>query len=193
MTEKPKSVNSLAQKELEKAEKQIDAFDENVKQLTLDRMNQTPKEETEPQTKISQKEMDKIPDTYIKPARSIGSREKFNERFRSDYEFAKQYVHACFENKEILGETLEFWTKPFPGMPCEFWQIPVNKPVWTPRYVAEQIKRKFYHRLVMKDEKITGQDGRGQYFGQMAADTTIQRLDCIPVSTRKSIFMGADF
>ena len=84
---------------------------------------------------------------------------------------------------------MEFWTKPFAGIPAEEWTIPVNKPIWAPRYVAERIKGCKHHRLVMQDRPINS-DGYGQYYGQMAVDTVVQRLDAYPVSTRKSIFMG---
>ncbi len=57
--------------------------------------------------------------------------------------------------------------------------------------LAEQIKRARYHRMKMDQTVSTGADGAGQYFGAMAVDTTIQRLDAMPVSSRKSIFMGA--
>ena len=44
----------------------------------------------------------------------------------------------------------------------------------------------------MQDKVGIGGDERGnQYYGSMAVDTTIQRLDALPVSTNKSIFMGA--
>jgi hypothetical protein len=95
------------------------------------------------------------------------------------------------ENKEIIGETIEIWTRPYGGMPAEFWKVPCNKPVWGPRYLAEQIKRAHYHRLTMQENRIVGSDGMGQYFGSMAVDSTIQRLDAMPVSTRKSLFMGS--
>jgi len=62
--------------------------------------------------------------------------------------FQKEYVQFIAENKEIIGETIEIWTRPFGGMPAEFWKVPVNKPVWGPRYLAEQIKRCYY--LVIK-------------------------------------------
>ena len=106
-------------------------------------------------------------------------------------EFAKEYVYFEAENKEVIGETLQFWTKPFAGIPAEEWKVPVNKPVWGPRYVAERIKGCSYHRLTMDETQSTGTDGRGQYYGQMAVDSVIQRLDARPASTRKSIFMGA--
>jgi hypothetical protein len=190
MTEakKPK-VNSTAEKELEKVEKQFDEFNDQVKSMTLDRMNMAPKQEVEPQTKIAQADKDKMKDIYLKPIKAIGSKEKFNERFRADYEFSTEYVHFTAENKEVIGETLEFWTKPFPGMPAQFWNVPVNKPVWAPRHVAERVKGCKYHRLHMEDRPVSS-DGWAQYYGSMAVDKTIQRLDAYPESTKKSIFMG---
>lgn len=188
---RPKATTSFAEKELDKAEKQFEAFDQNIKEMTLDRMNQAPKQEIEAQTKLSQKDLEKSKDVYLKPRRTIGSRDKFNEAYREQYEFDKQYVQFIAENKEIIGETLEFWTRPYGGMPAEEWAVPCNKPVWAPRYVAEQIKRCYYHRLVMRDVP-TSADGMGQYYGAMAVDTTVQRLDAIPVNnSRKSVFMGA--
>lgn len=184
-------INSASEKELDKCEKQFEKFDSEIKAMTLDRMNTAPKEEVEPQTKLASSEIAKSKDIYIKPKRSIGAREKFNEDYRKDYNFSKEYVNFIAENKEIIGETLEFWTKPFAGMPAEEWNIPVNKPIWAPRYVAERIKGCKHHRLIMQD-RPTNSDGMGQYYGSMAVDTTIQRLDAYPVSTRKSIFMGSE-
>lgn len=70
--------------------------------------------------------------------------------------------------------------------------LSTNKAIWAPRYVAEQIKKCNYHRLRTEDRSIIGGDERGnQYTGQMVVDSTIQRLDALPVSTRKSVFMGA--
>jgi hypothetical protein len=189
---KPKPSSSGSEKELEKVEKQFEEFDSQVKEMTLDRMNMAPKQDVELQTKISQKELEKNKDIYLKPKRVVSSREKFNEDYRKQYEFDKEYVYFVAENHEVIGETINMWTKPYAGMPAEEWEIPCNKPVWAPRYVAEQIKRKCYHRLVMNESSITSMDGKGQYFGQMVVDTTIQRLDARPVSTKKSIFMGVN-
>lgn len=76
-------------------------------------------------------------------------------------------------------------------MPAEFWRVPTNKPVWGPRYLAEQIKGCVYHRLTMKQNVITESSGYGQMYGALAVDTTVQRLDARPVTKRSSIFMGA--
>lgn len=185
-----KSENSNSQKELDKAEKQFQAFDESIKEMTMDRMNAAPKADIEPQTKMSQIDIEKSKDIYLKPAKMIGCRDKFNEDYRKSYNFDKEYVQFIAENKEIIGETIDIWTRPYAGMPAEYWNVPCNKPVWGPRYLAEQIKRKSYHRLVMQ-ANTSGADGMGQYYGTMAVDTTVPRLEARPVSSRKSIFMGA--
>ena len=193
MSEKPKMTNPSLEKELDKVEKQFDAHEANLKEMTLDKMNSVPKEESEPQTKISQEDISKAKEVYLKPTRSISPspKEKFNERLRKKYEFDKEYVQFIAENKEIIGEAIEMWTKPYPGMAAEFWTVPTNKPIWGPRYLAEQIKRCTYHRLVMQDRVITESNHIGQMYGALAVDTAVQRLDAHPVSSRKSIFMGA--
>lgn len=191
LTSKPE-VSSSAQKELDKVEKNFEQFNENVQSLTLDRMNESPKEVSEPMAPISQKEIQKSNEIYLKPKRTVSCKEKFNEAFREDYNYAKEFVNFIAENREIIGENLDLWTRPFPGMPAEEWDVPTNKPVWGPRYLADQIKACTYHRLVMQDRTISS-DHAGSYFGTMVADTTVQRLDAHPVSSRKSVFMGSGF
>lgn len=191
MAEKPTPKSSLGETELNKAEKQLDAFDASVRSLTLDRMNSAPIVDQEMQTTMSRNQMARATDTYLKPHTSIGSSEKFNENYRKEYEYAKEYVHFIAENKMIVGEIIEMWTKPFAGIPAQFWKVPVNKPIWAPRFLAEQIKRARYHILSMRDQVTTGADQMGQYYGTMAVDSTIQRLDAHPVGSSTSVFMGA--
>ncbi len=190
-TQKPK-VSGIAERELEKAEKQLDEFQDNVKELTLDRMNQAPKLETEPTHGMSVREQQKSPDIYLKPVKTITGSGKFNERFREDYNFMKEYVQFIAENHEV-GGLIEKWTRPFGGMPAEYWEVPCNKPVWGPRYLAEEIKKCSYHRLIMNETAASEVNHAGSMYGKMVVDTTIQRLDARPVSSRKSVFMGANF
>jgi len=190
MAQKP-NMNSQSEKELDKVEKQFDDYKEKIEEMTLDRMNAAPKKEVEPQTKMSQADIAKSKDIYLKPHKTIAGRDKFNEDFREQYNFDKQYVQFTAENKEIIGEAIELWTKPFSGIPAEFWRVPVGKPVWGPRYLAEQMKRCNYHRFVMQQNSITDSDGMGTYHGSITVDTTIQRIDALPVSSRRSVFMGA--
>lgn len=178
------------EKEMDKLQKQFDAFETQVKDLTLDRMNEAPKADIEPQTKLSSKELDKSKRIWLKPERIISDPAKFNEAFRSEWEFKKECVQFIAENKEIIGEAIEIWTRPFGGVGAEFWRVPVNKPVWGPRYLAEQIRKKFYHRLRMDESRQTLHEGGMSYYGAMVADTTVPRLTAEPVFDRKSIFMG---
>jgi len=179
---------SKLSKDLEKAAKAADAFEESVKEMTFDRANEAAAKETTPQTQMSQAEIKKSKGVYLKPKRTISSREKFNSSFEKEYNYKKEYVSFIAENKEIIGETLDFWTKPFAGVPAEEWEVPVNKVVWAPRYVAEQIKGCKYHKFSMED-KPTTVEGDMTYYGSMVVDNTVQRLDAQPVNTeRTSVF-----
>ena len=182
--------SSYAQQELDKAEAASVAFEDSCKQLTLDRMNEAPREEAEPQTKLSSKELENSKEIYLKPKRSIGCKEKFNEKWRKDMEFDREYVRFIAENKEMIGETIQIWTRPYGGMPAEEWEVPTNKPVWGPRHLAEQIRKCSYHRLHMEEKVIESGMG-GQIYGSMVADHIVQRLDAHPAEQRKSVFMGA--
>jgi len=181
---KPK-VDVEGQQELVKMEEQFQVQEKVIRSLDLDTLNRAPIKEVAPQHPNQ-----KDGEIYIKPHRAIGSKEKFNDAYRKEYEFQKEYVLFQAQNNEIIGEDIDMWTKPFPGMPAEWWKVPVAKKVWAPRYVAEQIKRCKYHTLKMVD-KATNSDGHGQYYGTMSAESTVQRLDALPVSTQKSIFLGA--
>jgi hypothetical protein len=198
LLEKPTDVSPTVAKELDKVEEQLKAREDNYKGLTLDNMNTAPISEVE--YKMSQADVGNSTDVYLKPVKSIGpgvnaktgARETFNEKFRKAYEFQKEYVQFTAYNNMIIGEDIEMWTKPFPGVNCDMWRIPCNKPIWAPRYVAEQLTRCRHHTLTMQKETITGADGMGQYTGQIVAKSTVQRLDAQPVQSKKSIFMGAN-
>lgn len=188
MAEKPK-INSVGEKELEKCETQIKALPEQAKELIMmDRMKLVPKIEYEGQPEISQQDVAKSRDIYLKPRNYVASQEKFNEKWRKSYEYDKEYVQFVGSNTEIREEEIPLWTKPYPGCPAEFWKVPVNKPVWGPRYLMEQLQRKQYHVLEMKNESV-GNEGGNQYYGKLAIQTVRQRLDAREISSRKSISM----
>jgi hypothetical protein len=190
-TKRPK-ISSEAERELDKAVVQFESFKEQVDSLTFDVMNEAPKKEVEPQTKIAQSDIADSKDIYLKPIKSIGSREKFNEKYRASYEFDKEYVYFTAENKECPGETIDLWTKPYAGMSAEEWKVPVNKPIWGPRYLANRLKDCTYHILTMEPGNgVSGSDYAGTYQGSVAVKQTINRLDAIPATKRRSIFMGA--
>lgn len=190
MTLKPK-INSASERELIKVEEQFNDYKEQIEGLSLDRMNMVPKTETEEQTKLSQEDLAKSKDIYLKPHRAIGSQEKFNEKWREDYNEDKKYTQFVAENVEIIGESIDIWCKPYPGLPAEWWKVPVNKPVWGPRYLENQLKNCNYHVFSMNQRMPSGMGGEGQYYGAIVVDDVKQRLDARPVSTTRRVFMGA--
>lgn len=185
-----RSKSPEVERKMDESERQFDEFKESVDKLNLDAMNKASLLEVEPQTKISNKDLAKSKIIYLKPTKSLPDGNKFNERFRQEYEFQKEQVLFIAEHKESPGDTIEMWTHPFGGTPTHFWQIPTNKPLSGPRYLAEQIKKCNYHRLKMK-ESVTREDGMGQWYGNMVSDNTISRLDAIPFTQNRSIFMGS--
>lgn len=185
-------VTTEGEKELERIEQKLEAFKENLESLQQ-QADLAPILQTEEQTKMSQKQKQEFPKDYLKPQRTMSSKEKFNEKFRSEYEHKKEYVNFIAENKEIIGEVIEMWTKPFPGLPLEFWRVPVNKPVWAPRYVAEQIRNAKYHTFVMDNATYSKSNVQGadvEYHGSMVVKNTVHRLNAHPVSDNRSVFMG---
>lgn len=179
-------------KELEEAAVKVDKFNESVAALTMDELAKAPVKEEEPQTKLSQREIAKDDGLYLKPDKRINSKEPFNEKYRTECNYKSEYVPFIAEHKEIIGETIEIWTKPFAGLSAEFWKVPTNKKVWGPRYLAEQISRKSYTRLVMED-KATGSEGGHMFYGSLAASNKVQRLDARPARGSRQIAMASDF
>jgi hypothetical protein len=188
---RPESTSMTMEEDLNKLESQFNEFDDQVKKLTLDRMNEAPKRQHEPENQLSQKQISESKDIYLKPNRIQFSKEKFNERFRSDWEFQKEYVYFTAYNNESKG-LIEMWTKPFPGVPCEEWLVPTNKPLWAPRYVAEQIKKASYHKLIIDENQATGtQNSVGYDTGRVVVDEVVQRLDAVPATKKRSIFLSS--
>lgn len=198
---KPTPTSSLAEQELDRLDGQFKEYEDQVKSLDMNTLSKAPKEETEPQTKMSQNQIANALNKpiYLKPRYSIGSPQKFNEKFREQWEFAKQYVPFIAEHNEMKGDMIEIWTRPYGGVPAEFWQVPTNKPIMGPRHLAEQLRTRSYRRLTMDRGTINSpsgigemvaSDGLGSWHGQIVAESTISRLNANPVSNKRSIFMG---
>lgn len=150
----------------------------------------------EPQTKLSQNQKLDAPDIVLKPRNIIASRDRFNERFRKDWEFAKEYVRFICENRETPGDVIEVWTRPYGGLPAEFWVVPTNKPVIGPRHLAEQIRGRIYHKMVMHGDAEAQQNrdvqtGAYKMYGAIAVQEKCQRLTAEPVHETRSVFMPA--
>lgn len=201
MAEKPRARNSESEKELDRVEKQFDAFNANVKEMTMDSMNNSPRKETDEQTKIAAKDIEKSKEIYLKPVRSFGPgvcpksgrKETFNEDYREEYNYQKEYVQFIAENLEIIGETIKLALKKFPGTNIDHWEVPVNIPVWGPRMLAERLADCGYSVLSMEN-KSTGMDEQGNsYYGTLTVSHRKQRLNARPVNSRRSFSMSSKF
>lgn len=177
---KPKQETST-EKELRKADEKFEEFKENIS-VSNDVGSYSAPESPPPE--VSEKERRNSKDTYLKPHRSFppgadpktGKKETFNEKFRKQYEEDKEYIQFIAENSEIRDETLDLWTKPYPGIEAEEWAVPVNRPVWGPKYLYKQIKRKFYRRMVSEDRPVSAEGGF-TYTGCLVVKNIIHRLD----------------
>lgn len=169
-------------KEIKEMTAQADAFQEQVKDLAHESVKAAPAEEVDQQTKMSKREMQKYDAPYIKWERSIACKEAPNPKFQQERDYMWEYVRIVAENHEIIGESIEMWTKQYPGDAYHFWRIPVNKPVWVPRLVAERLSKCSYVRYVMEDasQTTTGSDGYGTYYTGIKAKHVKQRLNAIP-------------
>lgn len=186
-------VNAEGHKELDKVERQFDEFKEQVETLTMDRMNLSPKIDMEPIHKIANKDLDKDNVIYLKPHTQISCAptEKFNEKFRKAYEYDNERVEFTAEHRELIGETIEMWMKPYAGMSAGYWKIPTGKKVNAPRYIFEKLQRTGYHRLRMDETRQTNSDGTGTFYGQMIVDNYVPRLDAFITPAKRNVYMGA--
>ncbi len=187
---KPK-INAEGQKELERVDDQINQFTESMNKAVNDGRTLAI-QESEPQTKKSQQELKASGTIYLKPKRTVFSREKFNEKFRTEFNEKSQYVEFVAENKEVIGESIDFWTKPFPGIPAEEWIVPVNKTVSAPLYVKQRIQECGYTIYRTSDTPVQSEGGI-VYYGQMVAEERKQRLDAREVSKNTRVFIGNRF
>lgn len=186
---RPPKVNSDGQKELDKAQEKFDQFNDQVAGFNpLDA--KAPVAETEPQTKMSQREIRNAEVPYIKPIRSVArtnfkndridSRSYFDEKHRPLHDRDWEYVKCIVENNEIKGEDVEVWTAKWGCDPAHFWKVPVNKPVMIPRLLAEQLASCKYHRLRTEDRPVE-QGQLGTITGALVVDQTVHRIDARPV------------
>jgi len=176
--------------DIESAKQAADQFEQSIKDLRdIDRSVRPSRED---EIKLSQNQISAQRDIYLKPVRTIPDGQKFDEKYREEYEYYKEYVSFIGEHKEIIGEKIEVWTKKFKGIPAEYWEIPPGKVVWGPRYLAEQVARCTYRRLRTEDATQMSRDGMGTYTGSLVVDSEVARLTATPVNKgKKSVFMGA--
>lgn len=178
-------VNSEGQKELDKIDGHFQDFHEKIQ--AHDPFGNKAAIEEAPQSQLTKKQLD-ADAPYLKPVRSMprsqggkdGVKVYFDEKHREQHDRDWEYVKCIVENYEIIGEQVEAWTAKWGCDPAHFWKVPVNKPVWIPRLLAEQLSKCKYHRLRM-DNTVYDSHAVGAMYGTMIADDVKHRIDCKPV------------
>lgn len=182
-------LDSEGQVELDKLDDQIESTMKENKEI-MENVSKIKTEERAPQREMSQWEKENAKEIHLKPTRSIADRVKFDEKWRKDFNFDMEEVCFMAENHEVIGEDITLWTKKYPGQPAQEWCIPVNKPVWGPRLLAEQLLNCKYSVFVQKDTAQLGNDYAGSYHGTIAVEKRVERLTARPVTQQKSLFSG---
>ena len=188
----------MSNKDLEKMVQTMSAkleeYERQLAELNLDSAYRLKTQEVEPQTKLSQKQKENV--LTLKPSMSLMAvGQKFNEDFRKEYEERKKYTKFIAEHRECPGDTIEFWTRPYGGLPAEFWKVPTNRVVEAPRYVAEELSDRSYVSYRMDGDDTSernrvGTDGFGVQYGQMVATHKTERVTAYPAQEKKTLFMG---
>jgi hypothetical protein len=179
---KPRLSSREGNIELEKVESQFVEKQNEMANLTMQERQNIPMQETDPQTKLSKKQLNEMGYIIIKPKKRIGTIQKPEPKWQKEREHAWQLVKAILENKESPGEVIEMWTHPFKGDNYDFWELPTNKPILIPRHLANDVAASNYVQYKMEaDEKqIVNEDGAATYIGKMVTTTRKQRLSAQP-------------
>lgn len=174
--------------EIAKIDSQINQVQTAMSNLTQDEINKASVVDFQPQTEITRAMKDFTDAPVIKPIKSIPRPGKPIAKEAKDRAWGWEYVRCIAENREVIGETIELWTGKYHGDMADFWQVPVNRPIYLPRHVAKRISECRYHRVKMQDRPMhnlmnemesTGVSG---YSGQLTVVDTRQRLDCRPIA-----------
>lgn len=172
----------------------LEEYEKKLADLNLDSAHKLKTLESEPQTKLSQKEQENV--LTLKPTKTLMAvGQKLNEKFREEYEFRKKYVKFIAEHNECPGDTIEMWTRPYGGVPAEFWPIPTNRVVEAPRYVAEELADRSYVNYKMDGDdqsqrNAVGSNVFGVQYGAMVATHKVERMTARPAGDKKTLFMG---
>ena len=171
-------------RELDRAAKEFDAFDAQVKKLGQDPHADLalPVQEEEGQTQLTDKQAKKADALYLKPIRSMeGKRSEPNPKFERAHKRGWEYVKCIVENKEIIGESIKVWTKAFTQDPAHQREDPVNTPVYIPRLLAEQLAKCAYTQMKIEENTTREISGGISQYGVMVAESRKQRIECRPV------------
>lgn len=164
-------------KELEQAIVNSDKMREDMSKITMDAVAGVPLAETDVQTKMTKKQIEEYDAPVIKPSKSMPSTGKPLDKEKAMREDGWKYIKVIAENNEVVGERVDFWHKKFAGDPIYYWEIPVNKPIYVPKHIAQHLSERKYHVFKMQDRSREGLQ-HGDYAQSLICQETRRRIDC---------------
>ena len=183
--ERPKTGSGKIEQELDKVEGQIANIQENILSASPAAIEaKAPEPSNDRIWDLSYREFKAADAPKITYTRMFAPASKPNPRCEAERKRGWEYVKCQCENFEIIGEKIEMWLCKWPGDPYTYWEIPVGKPIYLPRWVAEHLSTREYRRLVMSDRntslihsEVEG-SGMSQPTHQMTSVEVRKRLGC---------------
>jgi hypothetical protein len=166
------------QQELDRIDNEMGALQDQMKTLTVDESSKAALREEEPQSCLSRREIKQSNAPMIKPSKSFPARGKPIAKLEAEHKRAWEYVTVIAENKEVLGEMIEFWLSKFPQDPINYWQLPVNVAIQVPYHVAEHIAKNCQYTVYKMADRDPRSLGHGDFAQTMVIEERRRRLDC---------------
>lgn len=104
---------------------------------------------------------------YIEPKTRIPTRGQRFPEYDSKLRYLMEYVTGVFESQHV-GTKLNFFLAEIPGEPYCEWEIPVNKQIAVPRFVAQHLQKSMGWKELRPLEK-----------GQEIPVTTVENMNDI--------------
>jgi len=155
----------------------------NLNEFNQERVNEVaPKPiESEPQ-ELTLKQIAKNENVqYIEPKKQIKGLGILPDSLKKEHAFMWEYVKGIFENRAIVGETLKFWLKLYPGDPDCLWEIPANRPVYVPRMVAKTIDETMIYHKFDYIQKDTSRMAKNNFAEEFSVVETVRRGEFRPI------------
>lgn len=139
-------------KDIAKVAEATVALQENLNDLTVDKVDQTKGKEPEIQSISLENKFKADGFNYIKPRRLSAPLGKLPKKLIKEHKRAWEYVTGIYENIDIPGEAIKFAYCEYSGDADYLWIIPCNVPVAVPRMIAHHLEEvQKYHKFVYRE------------------------------------------
>ena len=122
-------------------ESMVNAIEKQTQNIDKSTMSQA---ECVPQTQVTKSFSQNVKKIVADKKITLKCNVKITEQMKKERDYGWEYVEGIFENRFAIGETLTFWSNPFPGDPYAEWSVPSNVAVAVPRWLANHLNTRKY-------------------------------------------------